>query len=252
MSNARIPPNKWIKILAFLRKCPDVRVGNEENCKRFIEAMMWMARAGAPWRMLPSEYGNWNSVYKRFARWSDRGVWQRMHDAFIEEPDMAFILIDSTIVRANQAAAGASRKRGGQESQDLGKSRGGFSTKIHIAVDKEGKPLRCILTGGEKHDITQSDKLIAGLVGGCVIADKGYDSNAFVELIEASGMEAVIPPRSNRKSPREYDGELYKERNIVERFINKIKNYRKIACRFDKLAQRYLGFLQFISAFMWI
>ena len=95
MSNARVPPDKWIKILAFLRKCPDVRVGNEENCKRFIEAMMWMARAGAPWRMLPSEYGNWNSVYKRFARWSERGVWQRMHDAFIEEPDMAFIIIDS-------------------------------------------------------------------------------------------------------------------------------------------------------------
>ena len=60
-------------------------------------------------------------------------------------------------------------------------------------------------------------------------ADKGYDSNAFVELIEAIGMEAVIPPRSNRKSPREYDGELYEERNIVERFINKIKNCRKIA-----------------------
>ena len=98
-----------------------------------------------------------------------------------------------------------------------------------MAVDKEGKPLRCILTGGEKHDITQSDKLIAGLDGWCVTADKGYDSNAFVERIEASGMEAVIHPRSNRKSPREYDEELYKERNIVERFINKIKNYRKIA-----------------------
>ena len=112
MPNWKIPPNKWTKILAFLRDCPDVRVGNEENCKRFIEAMMWMARSGAPWRMLPSEYGNWNSVYKRFSGWSERGVWQRMQDAFVGDPDMKFILIDSTIVRAHQAAAGAPLKRG--------------------------------------------------------------------------------------------------------------------------------------------
>ena len=112
MSNWKIPPNKWTAILAFLRDCPDVRVGSEENCKLFIEAMLWMARSGAPWRMLPSEYGNWNSVYKRFAGWSDRGVWQRMHEAFVGDPDMEFILIDSTIVRAHQAAAGAPLKRG--------------------------------------------------------------------------------------------------------------------------------------------
>ena len=112
--------------------------------------------------------------------------------------------------------------------------------------------MRFILTGGETNDITQSGKLIAGLEGECVIADKGYDSNEFVALIEASGMEAVIPPRSNRKSPRSYDEVLYKERNIVERYIGKLKNYRRIACRFDKLAQRYLGFLQFAAAVMCI
>ena len=121
-----------------------------------------------------------------------------------------------------------------------------------MTVDKWEKPMRFILTGGERNDITQSDKLIAGLEGGYVIADKGYDSNKFVELIESMGMEAVIPPRSNRKSPRAYDTELYRERNIVERFMHKIKNYRRIACRFDKLSLRYLGFLQFVSAFMWI
>ena len=113
-----------------------------------------------------------------------------------------------------------------------------------MTVDKRGKPLLFILTGGERNDITQSDKLIAGLDGEYVIADKGYDSNKFVELIEAMGMEAVIPPRSNRKSPRSYDDELYKERNLVERAFGKIKHYRRIACRFDKLSLRYLGFVQ--------
>ena len=108
--------------------------------------------------------------------------------------------------------------------------------------------MRFILTGGEKNDITQADKLIAGLDGEYVTADKGYDSNKFVELIEAMGMEAVIPPRSNRKSPRTYDEELYKERSIVERAFGKIKDYRRIARRFDKLSLRYLGFVQFAVA----
>ena len=82
-------------ILAFLMDCPDARVGSEENCMRFIDAMMWTARSGAPRRTLPSERGNWNGVCKRFAGWSDRGVRQRMHDAFVGDPDMEFVLIDS-------------------------------------------------------------------------------------------------------------------------------------------------------------
>ena len=113
-------------------------------------------------------------------------------------------------------------------------------------------PCEFILTGGETNDIAQSGKLIAGLEGEYVTADKGYDSNEFVALIAASGMEAVMPPRSNRKSPREYNAALYRERNIVERHIGKLKNCRRIACRFDKLSQRYLGFLQFAAAVMCI
>ena len=85
-----------------------------------------------------------------------------------------------------------------------------------------------------------------------MIADKGYDSDKFVALIEAMGMESVIPPRSHRKSPRAYDEELYTERSLVERVINKFKHYRRVACRFDKLSLRYLGFLQFVAAFMGI
>jgi len=95
MSNSKISPNKWTEILAFLRECPDVRVGNEEGCKRFIEAATWRARPGSTWRTLPPEYGNWNSVYKRFVRWSERGVWRRMRDAFPEDPDMDFTAIEN-------------------------------------------------------------------------------------------------------------------------------------------------------------
>ena len=113
MSSVTIPTEQWSKIVGFLRECPDVYVGQEDSCKRFIEAVLWITRSGGQWRLLPAEYGKWNSIYKRFARWCDRDVWKRMHEHFIEEPDMEYLIIDSTVVRAHQCAAGAPGKRGG-------------------------------------------------------------------------------------------------------------------------------------------
>ena len=143
---------------------------------------------------------------------------------------------------------GGAPKNGGQACQALGRSRGGFSTKIHVSVDGLGNPLRFILTGGQRHDITQAEELIAGYAGEQVLADKGYDSQEFREHILALGMTPVIPPRSNRKEPAGYDRHLYRERHLVECFINKIKHYRRIFSRFEKLDTRYLGFLHFTAA----
>ena len=130
---------------------------------------------------------------------------------------------------------GSSPKKGGQAAQALGRSRGGFSTKIHVSVDGLGNPLRFILTGGQQHDITQAEGLIAGYAGEHVLADKGYDAQEFRRHILELGMMPVIPPRSNRKAPADYDRHLYRERHLVECFINKIKHYRRIFSRFEKL-----------------
>jgi transposase len=144
------------------------------------------------------------------------------------------------------------QKNGGQEAQGLGRSRGGFSTKVHIGVDALGNPIRFILTGGQRHDCTQAEALIAGYEFERVIADKSYDVDNFLQHISTLGAEAVIPPRANRIEQRDYDKHLYKERHLVECFINKIKQYRRVFSRFEKYAKRYLGFLSFVGALIWL
>ena len=144
------------------------------------------------------------------------------------------------------------QKKGGQASQALGRSRGGFSTKVHVGVDGLGNPLRFRLTGGQEHDVTQAEELINGLDSEYVVADRAYDSNQFIESIIRSGAVPVIPPRSNRKAAHSYDEYLYRERHLVECFIGKIKHFRRIFSRFDKLANRYLGFLHFVGALIWL
>ncbi len=109
-SNAKLSDRQWFKFLAFLRAHPRAYVGQRASCHTFIEAVLWIARTGAQWRFLPKEYGNWNSVYKRFARWCDHGVWEAMHLHFVDDPDMENLIIDSTIVRAHPCAAGAPQK----------------------------------------------------------------------------------------------------------------------------------------------
>ena len=243
---------QWSKIVAFLKTCPDIYTGQQTCLKRFIDGVLWITRSGSQWRLLPKQYGNWNSVYKRFARWCGKGVFQWLHQHFAQDPDMEWLIIDTTIIRAHPCAGGALKTRGGQASQALGRSRGGFSTKIHIAVDGLGNPLRFRLTAGQRHDITCAEALISGYSSEYVIADTSYDAMAFIESITKRGAVAVIPPPANRRDSRTYDVHLYKERHLVECFINKIKQYRRISARFDKLAVRYLGFLSLVAAIIWL
>lgn len=144
------------------------------------------------------------------------------------------------------------KKNGGQAEQALGRSRGGFSSKIHTSVDGLGNPLRFRLTAGQSHDSTQAKALIAGFDFERLIADKSYDVDELINDLLAQGKEAVIPPRANRKEQRDYDHHLYKERHLVECFINKIKQYRRIFTRYDKLATRFLGFLHFVGTLIWL
>lgn len=144
------------------------------------------------------------------------------------------------------------RQKKQQNEEAIGKSRGGLSTKIHAAVDAFGNPVRLLLTAGQTSEYTQAEALIEGFEAGYVLADKGYDSDQFVSAIEKNHAVPVIPSKKNRKVPRDLDKVLYKERNAVERFFQKLKNFRRIATRYERLARNYLAMLSLVSTVIWL
>jgi putative transposase len=134
----------------------------------------------------------------------------------------------------------------------LGRSRGGLSTKIHAAGDALGNPIRLIGSPGQRNDIAFAHDLVGGFNAGATIADKGYDADHLVDRIVQTGTKAVIPPKRNRKSQRPYDVDLYKERNIIERFFSKLKQFRRVATRYDKLLANFMGFVKLAAIAIWL
>lgn len=136
----------------------------------------------------------------------------------------------------------------------MGRSKGGFTTKIHAITDALGNPLDFVLTGGQASDIGQAENLLALTTEStnALLGDKGYDSDAFIQALVEKGIEPVIPSRSNRIYPRDCDWFVYKERHLIECFFNKIKHYRRIFSRYEKMAKNYMGFIRFVSALIWL
>jgi transposase len=131
---------------------------------------------------------------------------------------------------------------GGQEEQALGRSRGGFGTKLHGGFNGLGQPVDLILTPGQASDVGQAGALLGEHEPEAVVADRGYDKKALVEQIESRGAEAVIPTQRNRAEQREVDPHLYRERNLCERFWAQAKQFRRVATRYEKKAANFLAF----------
>ena len=127
-----------------------------------------------------------------------------------------------------------------------------MSTKIHAAGDALGLPVRLIGTPGQRHDIVFAHDLVEGIQAEALLADKGYDANHLVEKMEKRGTQAVIPPKRDRKTQRAYDTDLYKERNHIERFFNKLKQFRRVATRYDKLLANFMGFVKLAAIAIWL
>ena len=135
------------------------------------------------------------------------------------------------------------------QDQAIGRSRGGLSTKIHALVDALGNPLEFLLTAGQAHDLAGADELLPHMAASRLIADKAFDADARVlEPLARAGKSAVIPPRPNRLTPREFDRHLYKERHLIENFFCKLKQFRAIATRYDKTARNFLAAIYLAAA----
>ncbi len=153
-------------------------------------------------------------------------------------------------MRAHQHASGA---RHGEE-RGIGRSAGGLTTKIHMAADAHGNPIDFEITGGEVHDAKVAEKVIEK-IGSAVhfIADKGYDSESIREQVRLFGMNPVIPRKSNsRKANPEFDGFLYKLRHLVENLFARLKHFRSIATRFEKLARNFKAIVYLACSLIWI
>ncbi len=150
------------------------------------------------------------------------------------------------------AGGGRGPQKGGPEAQGLGRSRGGLGTKIHACVDALGLPIRLILTPGHRGDVIQAAALVEGLKPAAVLADKAYDADHFHDTLRQLGAKAVIPPRPERARPHPCDWRLYKERNGVERMFSRLKQFRRVATRYDKLLSHFRGFVLIASIVLWL
>lgn len=141
-----------------------------------------------------------------------------------------------------------------EDDQAIGRSKGGLSTKIHASCDSLGNPTGFHLTAGQDHDLEGSDALMDVITqADAVLADKAYDADErFREKLAEKGCKAVVPPKKNRINPAEYDKDLYKDRHLIENFFAKLKQYRGIATRYDKMAQNFLGAIYLVATVIWL
>lgn len=218
-----------------------------KNNRLFVDAILYRYRSGIPWRDLPEPFGDFRVVHTRFTRWSKSGVWERVFKVLSEDADNEYAMIDATIIRAHQHSAGAKDSTPLQE--DIGRSSGGLSTKIHAVVDALGNPTRFFLTPGQAHDLQGADVLLPQVEAAAVLADKAYDAFERVILpLNQRGIEAVIPAKTNRLESRDYDQTLYQARHLVENFFAKLKQFRGIATRYDKRSLNFLGGIYLASS----
>ena len=211
----------------------------------FVEAVLWIVRVGAPWRDLPQDFGNWNSVFQRFRRWVRSGVFDQMFEALSADADFEYVIVDGTIVRVHQHGTGA---KGGTKTQAIGRSRGGLTTKIVALVDALGNLVRFVLLPGQRHDSVGVAPLLTDLDFAALLADKAFDSDGFRTELDNRGAVAVIPPKANRVTPIACDFEMYKWRHLVENFFCKLKQFRRIATRYDKTDTSFAAFIHLVGS----
>jgi transposase len=209
-------------------------------CGVVLRGILIVLSQGCKWRAIDRPEASWNSVYQYYRRWARKRVWAQVF------AELGFPLkgkrrfLDSTHVKVHRCAC---NPPGGQEGQAMGRTKGGMNTKIHAVTDEAGLPVRLFVTAGNDADISHAETMAEELDAEMLVADKGYDSDEFRASLKASDITPCIPSRSNRKHPQPYSKPSYRKRHVVENFFERLKNFRRVATRYDKLAETFLGFV---------
>ena len=213
------------------------------NPLKVFNAILWILSSGAPWRDLPPHYGKWNSIYHKFRQWCAQNLFEDILKALVADTDKYLLVeIDSTFCKVHQHAAGARKILG---NQAIGVSRGGKNTKIHALVTENFQLIGLLLTGGHIHDSQCAIELLSkvNLESKTVLGDKAFSATHIRDFIHSQKAEICIPDKVNSLIKHDFDRELYKARNVVERFFLRIKNHRHIATRYDKLLLCFENFV---------
>jgi len=261
----RLSDDEW-DLIADLFPEP-TGVGRPPNKPRdMMDGILWVLRTGAPWRDIPPEIGKWQSVWDAFNRWNKDGtLGQILARLMASHVDVGLVgtdlwLVDGTVVRAARCAAGGGKEDDPDEPDDhgLGRSRGGFSTKIHLVSDDQGHPLAVKITPGQEHESQSLCELIESIkiadhdgrlipLPDKLAGDKGYRAEWIDDYLLDLGITPVIPSKAN-EDPNDrvvkFDRQAYRSRNIIERLIGWLKESRRILTRFEKTAQNYLGMIR--------
>lgn len=264
---------QWARIAPLIPHTPHHRHGGRpcETHRSLVNGILWILHTGAPWRDLPERYGPWETVFYHFNHWRQDGTWVRLATSLLDELDDRGMIdhdlwcIDGSVIRASRAAAGA-RKRasrprrlaGRKETQlqepldhALGRSRGGFGTKIHLVCDSHGTIVAIHVTAGQRHESkffepTMARRLFHRRKGTRrwpyrLAGDKGYSYPRIRRWCKRHRVATVIPTRKDQPRDDKFDKETYKRRNIVERVVGWYKEYRSLGTRYEKLAVNYVA-----------
>ena len=221
---------------------------NRLDDRKVISAIILVVRYGLPWRQIPDFYGKWSSIHSRFIRWSRVGIIQGIFYFFAHKlPKRCTAMIDSTFSKAQRSA---SSMRSDGNNRELGRSRGGITTKIHLLCNSNAMPMDFCLTPGQVSDIKTAPILTDRNKMKCLIGDKAYGSKAYRIKLGEQHIHVCIPPKSNEKNPAEYDSELYKTRHIIENMFSKLKDWKGVAFRGNRCAHSFHSFVAIALIFI--
>lgn len=205
-----------------------------------LTAILFVLSEGCTWRAIDQPDAGWNTVYQYYRRWCRDGVWDKLWQELAPEGKLKAVYLDATHIKVHRSGL---NPEGGRETQALGLTKGGWNTKVHAVVDHHGVPRALFLSAGNVADIYHATDVLEEIPAKMVVADKGYDSDHFRIWLYEQGITPCIPAKSNRLDPLPYRKVAYRKRHLVENYFAHLKTFRRVATRYDKLAETFFGWV---------